>query len=195
MMTHGPPYPAGHDGFSRSGAGGQPHRRLTFGGDRRTSIVKLRLGAIETVAARHLPVVVAAFVRRHANVDVSIQTGSSASLIKLLRDGDLDVAFVSRRFDVPALRERLAFRDELVLVAPKGTKSLSAIISSSGPPLKILVQRLGCSYTDRLVELLTQKARKGHRLLELGTLDGIVGFVGAAGTVPIELSTAFRPSP
>jgi DNA-binding transcriptional LysR family regulator len=153
--------------------------RLTFGSDRKTSMVKLRLGAIETVAARHLPGVVAAFVRRHPNVDVSIQTGSSASLVKQLRDGELDAAFVSRRFGIPALRERRAFRDELVVVAPKGTESLSVILSSSGPALKILVQRLGCSYTDRLLELLRQKDRQGHRLLELGTLDGILGFVEA----------------
>jgi DNA-binding transcriptional LysR family regulator len=153
--------------------------RLTFGSDREASTVKLRLGAIETVAAHHLPGVVAAFVRQHPNVDVSIQTGSSLSLIKQIREGVLDVAFVSRRFDVPALRERPAFRDELVLVAPKGAESLAALVASSGPALKILVQRLGCSYTDRLLKLLEQKGRHSHRLLELGTLDGIIGFVEA----------------
>jgi DNA-binding transcriptional LysR family regulator len=38
------------------------------------------------------------------------------------------------------------------------------------------VQRLGCSYTERLLALLAARARP-YRLLELGTLEGILGFV------------------
>ena len=43
----------------------------------------------------------------------------------------------------------------------------------------MLVQRLGCSYTERLLTYLGPRAPRGYRLLELGTLEGILGFVEA----------------
>jgi DNA-binding transcriptional LysR family regulator len=152
--------------------------RFTFGqGVRR--IVKLRLGAIETVAASHLPAVVAGYVRQHPQVDVSVQTGSSTSLLAELGRGELDVVFVSRAPGVPGWRAQVAFRDELVVLAPAGARSLTTLLAPPAPPAKVLVQRLGCSYTDRLLTYLAGKPWPRPRLLELGTLEGILGFVEA----------------
>jgi DNA-binding transcriptional LysR family regulator len=153
--------------------------RLTFGKAPGSRVIRLRLGAIETVAASHLSSVVARFVRRHPDVDVSVETGSSAALLKQLKEGHVDVAFVSRRPSIAGFRELVAFRDELVLVAPAGTASVASLLSTPRPDLKILVQRLGCSYTERLLGLLAERSRRGYRLLELGTLEGILGFVEA----------------
>jgi DNA-binding transcriptional LysR family regulator len=85
------------------------------------------------------------------------------------------VAFVSKRPPIPGFRQQLAFRDELVLVVPSALRSLADLLATDGP-LKILVQRLGCSYTERLLALLTAKSRD-YRLLEIGTLEGILRFV------------------
>ena len=153
--------------------------RFTFGKAAGPRVVKLRLGAIETVAASHLPRVVTAIVGKHPNVDVSVETGSSAALIRQLKDGHLDAIFVSRRPGIPGFREVVAFRDELVLVAQSNVASAASLLSAAGPDLKILVQRLGCSYTERLLTLLAGKSRRAYRLLELGTLEGILGFVDA----------------
>jgi DNA-binding transcriptional LysR family regulator len=150
--------------------------RFTFGQSQRTA-AKLRLGAIETVAATHLPAVVSSFGAQHPNVDVSVQTGSSSALLKQLQDGELDVAFVSRAAKIAGLREQVAFRDELVVVTPKAAEPLAKLLATEGPPLKVLVQRLGCSYTDRLVTHLGQTSSRRYRLLELGTLEGILRFV------------------
>jgi DNA-binding transcriptional LysR family regulator len=152
--------------------------RFTFGQGQRT-VAKLRLGAIETVAATHLPEVVSGFAAQHPNVDVSVQTGSSSALLKQLQDGELDVAFLSRPARIAGLREQVAFRDELVVVAPKAGEPLAKLLAMQGPPLKVLVQRLGCSYTDRLVTSLGQTSSRGYRLLEIGTLEGILRFVEA----------------
>jgi len=153
--------------------------RVTFGnGAARADTAKLRLGAIETVAASHLPAVVADFVRARPHVDVVVQTASSATLLKRLKDGELDVVFVSRKPGLPGFREQVAWHDELVLVVPSAVTSTAAALASGAEPQKILVQRLGCSYTERLLALLTARARP-YRLLELGTLEGILGFVEA----------------
>lgn len=152
--------------------------RVTFGNGAATTVAKLRLGAIETVAASHLPAVVADFVRAHPHVDVAVQTASSATLLKRMKDGELDVVFVSRKPGVPGFREQVAWHDELVLVVPSAVASMAGALASDAGPSKILVQRLGCSYTERLLALLTARDRP-YRLLELGTLEGILGFVEA----------------
>lgn len=153
--------------------------RFTFGKGSRQA-AKLRLGAIETVAATHLPTLVAAFARQHPAVDVSVQTGSSLALLKQLKQGELDVAFVSRAGQLAGFREQVAFLDQLVVVAPRTTAApLAKLLGAQGPPLKVLVQRLGCSYTERLLTHLGQTSPRPYRLLELGTLEGILAFVEA----------------
>jgi LysR family transcriptional regulator, cell division regulator len=156
--------------------------RFTFGQAAGKRAAKLRLGAIETVAASHLPALVSAFSRRHPNVDVSVQTGSSAALLQQLARSELDVVFVSRPSKLAGVRQHVAFRDELVVVAPPSSGSLADLVAGAAgetPPLKVLVQRLGCSYTDRLLTYLGQTSPKRPQQLEIGTLEGILAFVEA----------------
>ena len=138
---------------------------------------KLRLGAIETVAAIQLPRLVSQFLRDSPHVDISVQVGSSSRLIKQVKDGDLDAAFVSRKFGLPNFREELVFKDKLVVLAPKTIRTLSALHSAVRNGLKVMVQRLGCSYTEKLLRLLTAKGIHPDRIMEIGTLEGIIGFV------------------
>jgi LysR family transcriptional regulator, cell division regulator len=171
--------------------------RFTFGRDTGKRTVKVRLGAIETVAAVHLPALVASFARQHPNVDLSVQAGSSAALLEDLKRGDLDVAFVSRPSKLDGFREQIVFRDELVVVAPPAWESLANLLAESktdsAAPLKVLVQRLGCSYTDRLLAYLAARSSPRPRLLEIGTLEGILRFV-AAGIGVAAMPRAFVSS-
>jgi DNA-binding transcriptional LysR family regulator len=157
--------------------------RFTFGQGAPLRPVKLRLGAIETVAATHLPALASGFSQQHAQVDLSVQTGSSAALLEQLGRGELDVAFVSRPSKRPGYREQVAFRDELVVVAPAKLDSVPLLLArtraDTAPPLKVLVQRLGCSYTERLLAFLAARSAPRPHLLELGTLEGVLGFVEA----------------
>jgi LysR family transcriptional regulator, cell division regulator len=138
---------------------------------------KLRIGAIETVAAIQLPRLVSQFLKDSPHVDISVQAGSSSRLIKQVKDGDLDAAFVSRTFGLPNFREELVFKDKLVVLAPKTIRTLTALHSAIRNGLKVMVQRLGCSYTEKLLHLLTAKGIYPDRIMEIGTLEGIIGFV------------------
>ena len=151
--------------------------RFTFSNGTQANTAKLRIGAIESVIATHLPDVIAGFLRQHPSVDVSIHSSSSATILKQIRDGDLDLGFVSRAPKIPNLREVHAFTDELVIVAPPAVRSLSFLFSKEGAKLKVLVQRLGCSYTERMLNVLAESAPRPYRQMELGTLEGILGFV------------------
>ena len=151
--------------------------RLTFDRAAPHSAGKLRLGSIETTAASHLPAVVARFAREHPGVEVSVETGSSAALLQQLKQGELDAVFVSRAPGITGFRELVAFADELIIVAPVSLRSAGELLSAGPAPVKVLVQRLGCSYTERLLAFLAQKSRRGHQVRQLGTLEGVLGFV------------------
>jgi len=153
--------------------------RFTFGKGAAERSAKHRIGAIETVLASHLPRMVTSFLKRYPRVDVSLGTGSSSSLLRQLKEGEIDAAFVSRAPGSAAFRERLAFRDELVLVASSRARPVAKPWLEAGPPLNILVQRLGCSYTERLLTYIGSEPRRSYRLLELGTLEGVLAFVEA----------------
>lgn len=138
---------------------------------------KLRLGAIETVAAVQLPRLVSQFLRKSPHVDISIQAGSSAQLVKQVKDGELDAAFVSRAFGWPGFREELVFEDRLVVLAPRTIKTIPNLLNASRNGLKVMVQRLGCSYTEKLLHLLGANGARPERIMEIGTLEGIIGLV------------------
>src|SRR5262249_41883433 len=116
---------------------------------------------------------------QHPNVDVSVQTGSSSALLEKLKAGDLDVAFLSRPAKTVGLREQVAFRDELVVVAPRTAEPLPKLLATEGPPVKVLVQRLGCSYPAGLLPRRGQASARPYRRLEGGTREGILRLVGA----------------
>src|ERR1700693_2804453 len=80
-----------------------------FGRQNPVREAKLRLGAIETVAAVQLPRLVSQFLRKAPQVDISVQAGSSSLLVKQLKGGELDAAFVSRAFELPGFRQELVF--------------------------------------------------------------------------------------
>jgi len=151
--------------------------RLTFAQAAPRPPGRLRIGSIETTAASHLPAVVARFASRHPGVEISVETGSSAALLQQLKAGELDAVFVSRAPGLTGFREIPAFVDELTIVAPAGIRSVAALLAAGKSPVKVLVQRLGCSYTERLLAYLALKSPRGHHLRQLGTLEGVLGFV------------------
>ena len=150
-----------------------------FGRGRPAKEASLRVGAIETVAAVQLPGLVSRFLEKSPHVDVSVQVGSSSTLIDQVKRGELDAGFVSRSFALPGLREEQVFTDRLIVLAPPKLKTRSDLFELNRTRLKVLVQRLGCSYTERLLKFLETKKVRPERIMEMGTLEGVIGFVEA----------------
>jgi LysR family transcriptional regulator, cell division regulator len=154
---------------------------------------KLRLGAIETVAAVHLPRLVSHFLRHSPHVDISVQSGSSSRLVKQVKDGELDAVFVSRAFGLADLREEKVFEDKLVVLAPRTIKSIDHLLDASRSGLKVMVQRLGCSYTEKLLHLFGTNGTRPDRIMEIGTLEGIIGLVETGVGVATMPESFVRP--
>lgn len=137
----------------------------------------LVIGSLETTAALRLAPVLAAFAASYPEVDLSLVTGTSAELVGQVLDRRLEGAFVCGPVHHPELAEETVFREELVLVTQRTSLGIEALLVAR--ELKIVVLRAGCSYRQRLEEILARRGIVGLRLLEFGTIDGLLGCAAA----------------
>ena len=137
----------------------------------------LTIGSLETTAALRLPPVLAAYAGAHPAVDLALRTGTTAELVQQVLDRRIEAAFVCGPVRHPELVERVVFREELVLATPPSLTSLEGLAALG--ERRLLVLRAGCSYRQRLEDILARRGLVGARLLEFGTLDAILGCVAA----------------
>lgn len=140
----------------------------------------LAIGSMETTAAVRLPALLADFHSRFPAVRLSLRTATTADLVAAVLEGSLDGAFVAGPIAHADLNACVAFREELVLVTAQQIKTLAelrAATPESGPTA--LVFRTGCTYRQRLEQVLTEFGWPSATRFELGTLDGMVGCVAA----------------
>jgi len=137
----------------------------------------LHIGSLETTAAIRLAPGLAGFAARWPEVDLALTTGTSCELVDAVVQRRLEGAFVCGPVDHAQLAREVVFREELVLVGAPGRSVDEALAGGAAP--RIVVLRAGCSYRQRLEEMLARRGVVGLRLLELGTIDGILGCVAA----------------
>src|SRR5216683_1615282 len=106
-----------------------------------------------------------------------IVIGTSAALLEAVRDRHVEAAFVAGPVDHAELIALPLLEEELVVVTAPWLAALDDVVAAA--PLKIVVFRPGCTYRLRLEALLAARGAVGVRRLEFGTLDGIIGCVGA----------------
>jgi DNA-binding transcriptional LysR family regulator len=137
----------------------------------------LALGTLETTAALRLNQHFTDFVRRYPDVDLTLRTGTTAELISMVLDREVEGAFCCGPVEHPELSAAPVFREELVLLSAPGLKHMDDVLAR--PDVRIIVLRAGCSYRQRLEEVLTRRGVVGIRLLEFGTLEVIISAVAA----------------
>ena len=146
----------------------------------------LAIGSMETTAAVRLPTLFAEFHRRFPEVTLTLTTATTGDLVAGVLNGTLDGAFVAAPIEHADLVATVAFHEELVLVTPRRFASLAALRAGtpeSGPTA--LVFRAGCTYRQRLEQLLTDFGWPSAARFELGTLDGMIGCVAAGMGVSV----------
>ncbi len=149
-------------------------RAVTDGAPRGT----LKVGSLETTAARRLPPILAAYTAAYPGVEVTLQTGTTASLVADVLDHRLEGALVAGPVNHPELLEETIVAEELVVVTAPWCPDLTALLAETSE-IKALVLRSGCSYRQRLESILAERGVVGIRWLEFGMIDGIVGCVAA----------------
>ncbi|MFF4020761.1 LysR substrate-binding domain-containing protein [Streptomyces sp. NPDC001843] len=144
-------------------------------GDETDPCGPLRIGSMETTAGLRLPTVLAAFAEDCPRVDFSLITGPTEQLVRDVLAYRLDGALVNGPVRQPDLAETPVFEERLVLVTARRVAGLDTVIRDP----KTLVFRTGCSYRRRLESILQARGAIGVSCMGFGTLDGILGCVGA----------------
>ena len=135
---------------------------------------RLLIGSMETTAAVRLPPLLATYHRSYPQVELNLLTGPSEESLRRLLDFQVDGALVAGEVTHDALIVEKAFKEELVLVAPPDVTELDQIDN-----LKILVFRAGCSYRAQLEGWLRKTGRLPYQVMELGSIEGILGCIAA----------------
>jgi len=132
----------------------------------------LSIGAVETVIK--LPLILSRYNQAYKNVDLSLATGVSEELIDRVLNYKLDGAFITgtARSNHPDLKQYHVFEEELVLVTDLDTKTLAEIKERP-----FLVFGAGCGYRAKLKEWLRDEQIVSSKVMELGTLETILGSV------------------
>jgi DNA-binding transcriptional LysR family regulator len=137
----------------------------------------LVVGSLETTAALRLSPLLASYASDHPHVDLVLRTGTTAELIERVLARELEGAFVSGPVAHADLAATPVFEEELALLSAPAQRSVATLLRQ--PDLRLIILRAGCSYRQRLEELLARRGIVGLRRLEFGTLEAILGAVAA----------------
>ncbi len=137
----------------------------------------LIIGTMETTAAVRLPNFISKFHHNYPNVDITIKTGPTEDNVQGVLQYEMDGAFVAGPIEHPDLSYEVVVEEELMLVTDTNHpfKNLKNEIQNR----TFLVFRKGCSYRARLEEWLHHEGVIPKKVMEFGTLDGIIGCVSA----------------
>jgi DNA-binding transcriptional LysR family regulator len=138
----------------------------------------LRIGAMETTAGLRLPRVLSSFTAEWPDVDLSLVTGTTDALVRAVLDHELDGALVAGPVNHADIHEQVVFAEQLVLITARCHRTLDEALHGSTSP-RLLVFRSGCSYRRRLEAVVRSRGVVPDRVLEYGTVEGIIGCVAA----------------
>lgn len=129
----------------------------------------LRVAAMETAAAVRLPAILKRLRISCPKSPISLQTGSTGRISRLVWERTADVAFVAGPADRDRFRSVHAFAEVLSLVTGSNGEGGSAMLALSR----------GCSYRARAETWLRETGKPDTEIIEMGSMEAILGCVEA----------------
>lgn len=139
----------------------------------------LSVGTLESTAASRLPSLLSRYHRKFPGVQIELTTGTTDSLIEAVERGTIDAAFVADFTNVQGLESRLAFNEEIVVIAPRLHPAIAK--AKDVRANTIISFPVGCAYRRLLQAWLAKGDAVPARIMELGSYHAIVACV-ASGT-------------
>jgi LysR family transcriptional regulator, cell division regulator len=143
--------------------------------DSQTPTGTLRIGSMETTTATRLPAILVQYHEDFPDVELRLTTGPTNQFMDSVLNYDLEAALVASPVDHALLEQVAVTQEELVLVSSEANSSFPP---TSGQ-LTIIAFREGCSYRKRLEQYRNYVGLQSRQVIELGTLEGILGCVAA----------------
>lgn len=143
----------------------------------------LRLGALESTAAARLPPILARYHRAYPEVKLELVTGTTGALIGRVLDRAIEAAFVAEPFSADDLESWPAFTEQLVLIAPRGSRHLRT--PGDIRHTTLIAFATGCSYRRRLEAWLGGAGVVPGRVLEFASYHAMVACVAAGAGIAV----------
>ncbi|WP_144108642.1 LysR family transcriptional regulator [Paraburkholderia sp. BCC1886] len=149
---------------------------------------RLRLGAMESVAAARLPGVLAQYHQQWPDVALELETGTTDKLIERVREFEVDAALIATPLDIVGAFGDLfetvpVFREELVMLTPRGHRPIKAVRDIALSTL--IAFEHGCAYRSYIEKWYVEHGVRPARVLELGSYHAIVACVAAGAGVAV----------
>lgn len=145
----------------------------------------LRLGSMESTAASRLPKLLSRFHKENRDIDIQLQIGTTAALIEMVSNHQLEAAFVGEPVPESELKSEHVFTEELVLVTAKGHRSVKSPADLENK--NMLAFSEGCSYRKRLESWFSSHEIVPDRVSDLASYQAIITSASAGagcGIVP-----------
>lgn len=148
---------------------------------------RLRLGAMESVAATRLPGLLARYHQQWPAVELELETGTTGKLIERVREFEVDAALVAMPLDQAALGDLFetvpVFSEELVMLTPREHRPIREVGDIALSTL-IAFER-GCAYRAYIEKWYLEHGVRPARVLELGSYHAILACVAAGAGVAV----------
>ncbi len=131
---------------------------------------EIRIGLTDTTFSECLPAAMSAYKKKYPEVELTIKTDSSAALVEDIMAYRLDGAFTGG----------VGFNENIESVRlGEVNAALGGIKKEIRDPSALIVFRKGCSYRDVLEKWAASADLQNVKVIELSTLEGILGCVRA----------------
>jgi DNA-binding transcriptional LysR family regulator len=138
----------------------------------------LRIGAMESTAAVRLAQPLARLRREHPQMRLTLRTGTTGALLGMLERCEVDAVFVAGPSERAEFDWHEAFREELVLIAPK---------HAAGAATTLVTFSAGCAYREVARNWAAEHGLALSQEVEIGSYHALVASVSAGmgvGLVP-----------
>lgn len=134
----------------------------------------LLVGSRKSTSAMHLTAILSAYVVAFPDVDVRIRTETSPLLTAAVLERRLEAAFVCDPIERDDLVSEVIFDEELVIFTAPHIEDLGSLARDN---TRIIVLGQGSLYEQQLKAVLARQGFSTKRVMELGTLENIIGCV------------------
>lgn len=143
----------------------------------------LKVGSMESTAASRLPGLLASYHQQYPEIQITLTTDTTESLITQVTQYQLDAAFVaSPIIDQPTLTSTPVFQENLVLICAthKQFSSPAELLNE-----KLITFRAGCAYRKKLENWISDMGGAIRNYLEMNSYHAIIACVSAGSGIAL----------
>lgn len=137
----------------------------------------LRIGTIATAATMLVPRALTEFHRSHPSVRLQVNVATTDNIVRNVLEQNLEIGLVVDAISNPALQKAEIHEDELILVTDREHRLICS--AKDLRSTMIIGFRDGCTYRDRVMRWMAESRIPLPRILELDTIEAIIGCVAA----------------